>query len=181
MFCILFVLSCFWAPAQEASHNVHQEANLNQILSVKVLRAYQEHSQSKVEDLFSYFQLLTETTVSPDLKKEVIDNIYLLFNNKNVLVTDFTSPKLETISLSQLIQKLIESKSLVFKINNKTQFNNVTNNSWTTNYNLIITQSGKEIPIQLTQTIYFLNEIKSFGTTSKSIQSTYLGGIYNGQ
>jgi hypothetical protein len=178
MFCILFVLSCFWAPAQEVSHSVHQEANLNQILSVKVLRAYQEHSQSKVEDLFSYFQLLTDSTLAPDLKKEVIDNIYLLFNDENVSVADITSAKLETISLSQLIQKLLESKSLVFKINNESQFNHVTNNSWTTNYNLIIIQSGKEIPIRLAQTIYFQNQTKSFGTNSKSIQSTYLGEIF---
>ncbi len=181
MFCILFVLSCFWAPAQEASHSVHQEANLNQILSVKVLRAYQERSKSKVEDLFSYFQLLSDTTLTPDLKKEVIDNIYLLFNNENVPVADFTSTQLETISLSQLIQKLLQSKPLVFKIDSETQFNNVTNNSWTTNYNLIITQSGKEIPIRLAQTIYFQNETKSFGASSKSIQSTYLGEIYRGQ
>ncbi|MEC4048328.1 hypothetical protein OX284_002720 [Flavobacterium sp. SUN046] len=172
---ILFVLSCFWASAQEASSSVHQSATLNQILSVKVLRAYQERSKSKIEDLFSYFQLLTDASLTADLKKEVINNIYLLFNNKDPQVVNLTSSNFESIPLSKLLQNLMKSKPLVFKIDNQTQFNNVTQDSWTTYYNLIINQSGKEMPIKLSQTIYFLNETKYFGNTSKSIQSSYLG------
>lgn len=174
---ILFVLSCFWTSAQEASNSVHQSTTLNKILSVKVLRAYQERSKSKVEDLFSYFQLLTDSSLTADLKKEVINNIYLLFNNKDPQVIDLTSANFDSIPLSELLQNLMKSKPLVFKVDNETQFNNVTQDSWTSYYNLIISNSGKELPIQLIQTIYFQNETKSFGVNSKPVHVTYLGCI----
>ena len=43
------------------------------------------------EDLFSYFQLLTDASLNNDLKKEVVKNINLLFQNSNAMVIDFTS------------------------------------------------------------------------------------------
>ena len=167
-------MQCLWVSAQSS---MPVESDSNHQLSMRVLHAYQEHSNSKVEDLYSYFQLLTDSNLSEDTKKEVIDSIYLLFNHRDVQVVDLTSSELETISLSAFISKLRKSKSLVFKLKMESQYNEVSDRGWTIYYSLNQDSNPTDQPIQLTQKVYFTTQSKSFGTSSKNVSATYLGAI----
>jgi hypothetical protein len=151
--------------------------SLNQKFSAKVLNAYQENSKTKVEDLYSYFQLLTDASLSDDLKKEVIKNIQFLFQNKNEMVVDFTSPSLNKITLQQFIDKLLISEPILFVISDESNYNSVDYQSWNTNYTVSRTKSGLISKTTINQKIYFIETEKSFGTETKLVFSTFLGSM----
>ncbi|MBC7525618.1 MAG: hypothetical protein H7239_14430 [Flavobacterium sp.] len=148
---------------------------LNQKFAVPVLNAYQENSKSKVEDLFSYFQLLTDASLPVDLKKEVVKNINLLVQNPNTIVVDFTSESLDKITIQQLIQKLLISDPIIFSVSEETKFNSVDYNSWKTSYTVSKTKSGLVTKTKIIQKIYFYETSKSFGNETKIVFSTILG------
>jgi len=128
---------------------------LNQKFSAKVLKAYQENSEVKVADAFAYFQLLTDASLDADFKKEVIDNIHLMFQNPNALVIDFTSDSLDKIPLTQFIQKLLISEPILFTVSNEARYDGVSYQSWNTNYTVTRTKSGVTSTTNVMQTIYF--------------------------
>jgi hypothetical protein len=152
-----------------------KKITLDKKMNFRVLNAFQNNSKSKVEDLFGYFQLLTNATVDDDLKKEVIKTTQQLYKTTNTKVIDFTSKSRELIPLHQFLQKLLISEPILFSISDETQYNSVTENSWTTSYTVTRTKSGVTSKIKVNQTVYFFDETKQFGTSSKYVQSTYLG------
>ena len=178
---IVILLSNFSSNAQEAmKESVTQKKaastmSLNQRFSAKVLNAYQENSKTKVEDLFSYFQMLTDVKLNEDLKKEVVKNINLLFQQPNITVIDFTSNSFDKIPLQQFIQKLLISEPILFSIVEETKFNNVEYQSWKTNYTVSRTKSGVETKIKVVQNIFFYETPKQFGNETKMVFSTLLG------
>ena len=55
--------------------------------------------------------MLTDASLSDDLKKEIVKSINLLFKDPNTTVIDFTSESLDKITLQQFIQKLLISET----------------------------------------------------------------------
>jgi hypothetical protein len=183
-FIFIVVLFCsFWGIAQDANKEesiaVKKMASqsLNQKFSSRVLNAYQVNSKSKVEDLFSYFQLLTDANLKIDVKKEVIDNIHLLVQNPNVLVFDFTSDSLDKIPLQQFIRKLLVSEPIRFSISDEVTYDTVANQSWNTNYRVTTIKSGIVTTTKVIENVIFHETSKQFGNETKVVNATLLGAM----
>ena len=182
-FLLIVVLFCgFLGIAQEAnkeSVSMKKEAvqSLNLKFSSKVLNAYQENSKSKVEDLFSYFQMLTDANLKTDVKKEVVDNIHLLIQNPNVLVIDFTSESLHKIPLQQFIQKLLISEPISFGISDEVTYDTVAYQSWNANYTVTKKKSGIVTKTKVTENVFFYETSKQFGNQTKVVNITLLGAM----
>jgi len=180
---ILILLLGFSSKAQQESISEKKAqkdavvATLNQKFSAKVLHAYQDNSKTKVADAFAYFQLLTDASLDVDLKKEVIDNIHLLFQNPNAMVIDFTSDSLDKIPLSQFIQKLLISEPILFTVSNEARYDGVSYQSWNTNYTVTRTKSGVTSTTNVMQTVYFYETPKAFGSENRLVFSTLLGAM----
>ncbi len=178
---IVILLCSFFVNAQDVVKESVSEKkaattmSLNKRFSAKVLNAYQENSRTKVEDLFSYFQLLTDATLNDDLKKEVVKNINLLFQNPNTMVIDFTSDSFDKITLQQFIQKLLISEPILFSVSDESRYDSVEYQSWKTGYTVSRTKSGIVSKTKIVQKVYFYETPKMFGEETKMVFSTLLG------
>lgn len=178
---IVILLCSFFVNAQDVVKESVSEKkaastmSLNKKFSSKVLNAYQENSKTKVEDLFSYFQMLTDASLNDDLKKEVVKNINLLFQNPNTLVIDFTSDSFDKITLQQFIQKLLISEPILFSVSEESRYDSVEYQSWKTGYTLSRTKSGIVTKTKIVQKVYFYETPKMFGEETKMVFSTLLG------
>jgi hypothetical protein len=121
--------------------------------------------------------MLTDASLDADFKKEVIDNIHLMFQNPNALVIDFTSDSLDKIPLTQFIQKLLISEPILFTVSNEARYDGVSYQSWNSNYTVTRTKSGVTSKTNVMQTIYFFETNKAFGVTNKVVFSTLLGSM----
>jgi hypothetical protein len=178
---IIILLCSFFANAQDVVKESVSEKkaastmSLNKRFSAKVLNAYQENSKTKVEDLFSYFQMLTDAKLNDDLKNEVVKNINLLFQNPNTLVIDFTSDSFDKITLQQFIQKLLISEPILFSVSDESRYDSVEYQSWKTGYTVSRTKSGIVSKTKIVQKVYFFETPKMFGEETKVVFSTILG------
>lgn len=179
----LLIIAFFCSLLVEAQSSMEKKvskkeaslSNLNQRFSAKVLNAYQENSKTKIEDLFSYFQMLTDANLNDDLKKEVVKNINLAFKNPNEVVVDFTSNSLDKITLQQFIQKLLISEPILFSVSDESKFDSIDYQSWKTSYTVTRTKSGIVSKTNVVQKVYFYETPKVFGTETKTVFSTLLG------
>lgn len=180
LFIVIF-LGSFFVNAQDVLKESVSEKksatamSLNKRFSEKVLNAYQENSKAKVEDLFSYFQMLTEATLNDDLKNEIVKNINLLFQNPNSMVIDFTSDSFDKITLQQFIQKLLISEPILFSVSDESRYDSVEYQSWKTGYTVSRTKSGIVTKTKIVQKVYFYETPKMFGEETKVVFSTLLG------
>ncbi len=178
---IVILLCSFFVNAQDVVKESVSEKKaatamtLNKRFSAKVLNAYQENSKTKVEDLFSYFQMLTDASLNDDLKKEVVKNINLLFQNPNTMVIDFTSDSFDKITLQQFIQKLLISEPILFSVSDESRYDSVEYQSWKTGYTVSRTKSGIVSKTKIVQKVFFYETPKMFGEETKVVFSTLLG------
>lgn len=178
---IVILLCSFFVNAQDAVKESVSEKkaattmSLNKRFSAKVLNAYQENSKTKVEDLFSYFQMLTDASLNDDLKNEIVKNINLLFQNPNTMVIDFTSDSFDKITLQQFIQKLLISEPILFSVSDESRYDSVEYQSWKTGYTVSRTKSGIVTKTKIVQKVYFYETPKMFGEETKVVFSTLLG------
>lgn len=178
---IVILLCSFFVNAQDVVKESVSEKkaastmSLNKRFSAKVLNAYQENSKTKVEDLFSYFQMLTDASLNDDLKKEVVKNINLLFQNPNTMVIDFTSDSFDKIPLQQFIQRLLISEPILFSVSDESKYDSVEYQSWKTGYTVSRTKSGIVSKTKIVQKVYFYETPKMFGEETKMVFSTLLG------
>lgn len=178
---IVILLCSFFVNAQDVMKESVSEkkaastVSLNKRFSAKVLNAYQENSKTKVEDLFSYFQMLTDASLNVDLKNEVVKNINLLFQNPNTLVIDFTSDSFDKITLQQFIQKLLISEPILFSVSDESRYDSVEYQSWKTGYTVSRTKSGIVSKTKIVQKVFFYETPKMFGEETKVVFSTLLG------
>jgi hypothetical protein len=175
--CIVLLMYGFISEAQESMSN-NSQVSLSSRYSVNVLAVYQENSKSKIEDVFQYFQMLTDASLTDDLKKEVIISIHQLYKNKNALVIDFTSAAFDTIPLEQFIQKLLISEPITFEVSEETKFNSVTYQNWKTNYTITKIKSGVSSKIKVTQLVYMYDMPKEFGAKTKIVTGILLDEMY---
>ena len=178
---IVILLCSFFVNAQDVVKESVSEKkaastmSLNKRFSAKVLNAYQENSKTKVEDLFSYFQMLTDASLNDDLKREIVKNINLLFQNPNTLVIDFTSDSFDKIPLQQFIQRLLLSEPILFSVSDESKYDSVEYQSWKTGYTVSRTKSGIVSKTKIVQKVYFYETPKMFGEETKVVFSTILG------
>lgn len=174
-FIVCFIICCFFAKAQHTSRKEIAVKGLQATFSASVLTAYQENAKEKIEDLFQYLQLLSDTDVSEDLKKEVEKNIYILFKDREVLLPDFFNDAKNQIKLSSLIERLKKS-SLKFTLLDVVD-GPILLDSWQTNYKLQIFNKDEVQSLSLSQTIYLSNEVKIFGKYAKNVWQIRLGAV----
>jgi len=177
---IAALLFGYCAKAQSVNQKQTAETAISQAVlskkyAAKLLEDYQENARTKVEDLFVYFQMLTDATLTDDLKKEVVKNIKNCFHNQNPEVVDFTSERNEKIVLNALIDKLLFSEPIIFKVSDAWQNSSETALSWKTNYIVTRLKSGVSQNIKVNQLVYLFEQNKVFGKTNKEVTITFLG------
>jgi len=169
------MICCLFMKAQQVSKKEAGARGLQSTFAVPVLVAYQENAKGKVEDLFQYFQLLSDTAASADLKKEVEKNVYLLFKGKDVLLPDFLNNAKNEIKLSSFVEQL-KKRHLKFKLL-RFEDGPILFDSWQTTYEVQIVDNKAARSLSLIQTVYLSNEVKAFGNTTKNVWELYLGRI----
>lgn len=180
-----FMFFSFLAKAQNIEEKVSTtalgmkkdatKASLDQVFAMKVLNAYQESSKTKIEDLFNYFQMLTDALLEDDLKKEIIENIHQLYQNSNAPIIDFTTDSMDKVALDQFIQKLLISEPIVFKVSDESKYDSITYRSWNTGYTITKTKSGVTTKTKVIQLVYMIQSNKDFGSSNKVVYQVNLG------
>ncbi len=143
--------------------------------SMEVLNAYQESSLAKVNDFYEYAQLLTNSTISNDLKEEIKTTIFSLFKENDVMIVNFLSSKKEKISLTQFITLLKNENPIRFQIKKTHEKVPFFNDYWINHYYLEIERNKQITIIEIKQKVYFSENIKSFGEHQKEVWSVFLG------
>lgn len=159
------------ATAEVASSQV----SLSKKYAPKLLEDYQQNAKIKIEDLFTYFQMLTDASLTDDLKKEVVKNIKNGFQNQNPDVIDFTSETNDKIRLDSLIEKLLLSEPIVLTVRDAWQNYSETALSWKAVYTVTVLKSGVSRNIKVNQLVYLFEQDKAFGNTSKNVTVSFLG------
>jgi hypothetical protein len=176
-FCTLFLMLGLLAQGQSAekSTSVTPQLSLSQKYAPKLLKAYQENGQTKVTDLFAYFQMLTDASVPDEYKLEIAKNIRNLFKGQNPQVIDFTATSLDKIPLGSLIDKLLFSEPILFNVSGNWQNDDENPMSWLTSYTVSRTKSGVTENIKVVQLVYLFEETKTFGSNAKNVTVSFLG------
>ncbi|WP_289659362.1 hypothetical protein [Flavobacterium panacagri] len=169
---ILFLL-CRNAIAQSA--NI-KPTGIRAVFSEKSIIAYQENSMDKISELYQYLTLFSDRSSDDELKRQLKENIFLLFSDQNIKVYDFLSSEKKLINISTLFNK-IENKSYRFIL--KSPFNSIESESdnWVNQYHLSVTNGIIEYNFSINQKIYFNSTEKYFGTKSKTVWEIKLGEI----
>ena len=167
-----FLLFSIFGFAQDAGFS---KKSMKANFSAETLQAYQESSFSKVNDFYEYAQLLTNTTISKELKKEIKTAVHSLFKENDVTVINFLSSEKEKITLNKFLTLLEKEKNSRFKArkaNEKVQF---FNDHWINHYYLEIERNKQITIVEIKQKVYFSENLKSFGENQKEVWSVYLG------
>ncbi|MBA3987243.1 MAG: hypothetical protein H0X63_11880 [Flavobacteriales bacterium] len=145
--------------------------------SAPSIAAYQEGSQTKVEDFYHYLSLLTTPNLSPDLKTQLRENILTLFADKKTGITNFTSDSPEKITLLQFLETIEKRGKTTFTVigmhSSPVSFEEYCVNTYTLQIKTAMATTTKT----LHQKIYFHPERKSFGRATKEVWSLKLGEV----
>jgi hypothetical protein len=173
IYLIISLLFSFWfGTAQNAGFS---KKSMKASFSVETLQAYQESSFSKVNDFYEYAQLLTNPSISNDLKKEIKTAVHSLFKENDASTINFLSSKKEKIALAELLNLLENEKNIRFKTKKRDEKVQFFNDYWINHYYLEIDRNKQITIIEIKQKVYFSEGFKSFGENQKEIWSVYLG------
>ncbi|RXR32615.1 hypothetical protein EQG68_07245 [Flavobacterium piscinae] len=163
----------FFGFAQNAGFS---KKSMKANFSAETLQAYQESSFSKVNDFYEYAQLLTNPTISNDLKEEIITAIFSLYKeNYNASIINFLSSEKEKISLAEFLKLLENEKNIQFKTKKKKEKVQFFNDYWINHYYLEIERNKQITIVEIKQKVFFSENLKSFGENQKEVWSVYLG------
>lgn len=171
LFPVLFC--CAFGFSQSSDPRVQK--TLMHAFSDTALDVYKENSLQKVVDFYYYLNLLSATKDS-GLEAQLKETIFSLFEDRNVVLNDFTTEKDDQIPLAYFIEN-ITSKEFVFSIKNEKVAKMTYENYWIGSYTLEVTKNGQTAVLRLQQKIFMKPETKSFGSESKIVWQTSLGGI----
>jgi hypothetical protein len=169
----VFLLAFGFGFAQNIDSHVNQ--TLTARYPMAMLKSHQANSLQKLEDFYHYLNLLSATN-DKDLQVQLKENIYTLFEDKNILVDDITTDKKDQLPLSYLLDN-ITSKQLTFSFKNEEVSQEFYYDYWFDSYALEITASGKSVSRTFRQIVYLKPENKAFGNTTKTILQVSLGPI----
>lgn len=171
----LFIGFLFFSIFGFAQNADFSKKSMKANFSVDALQSYQESSFSKVNDFYEYAKLLTDPTISNDLKKEIITAIFSLYKENNVSIINFLSSEKEKISLAEFLKLLENEKNIQFKTKKKKEKVQFFNDYWINHYYLEIERNKQITIVEIKQKVYFSENLKSFGENQKEVWSVYLG------
>lgn len=167
---LFFILFFSNGKAQQSRvTKVKEEISLN--FNNTQISAYQNSSISKFEQFIDYFNLLQESQDS-ELKNQLKENIYSLFESQEIEIADFLSAN-EKIKLTQFLDKYQNSNKIIKIISPKSDVS-VFENSWINRYQIEI-NSVKAVSLR--QIVSFQIQKKKFGKNSKEVWEIKLGNI----
>jgi len=143
--------------------------------SMASVKVYQESGTLKIQDFYHYLNLFSSDDTETALKYEIKNSIYSLFESANVLVVDVTTNDNQSISLTDLLNK-IGNKNYHFSISNIE--NSIAGlDFWTSKYELKVSQGSSTNRLQVYQKIIFKPIQKKFGTSTKEVWTLFLDEI----
>lgn len=172
---IILLSAGLFAKAQQA-HTTKNTKGLKANFSAPVLAAYQENAKTKIEDFYQYLQLLSDVSVSKELKNEISANVFSLFKNKEVLMKDIVSNGKNSLPLALFVLEIANAPSLKFELGEIIS-QQIEPDSWQTTYTVTILNDGKRKTLNLAQRVYLTKDFKTFGGNSKEVWQTFLGEI----
>lgn len=139
------------------------------------IEAYQESADKKIEDFYSYLNLLSDKSISEKAKAEIRENVFLLFKNNRIRIINFFTEENEKTTLSGFLDK-IEKQPISYKlIPKKSSIPELFSNYWVSEYSVEITLNGEKSVKKISQIIYFNPVYKHFGNTQKEVWEIKLG------
>jgi|SRR5690606_11919846 len=145
--------------------------------STTEIGAYQESAEKKIEDFYSYLNLLSDKTVSEKAKVEIKENIFLLFKDKRVGIIDLLYKESSKISLSELLD-MVENLTIHFTLIRKKQAQpELYNDYWLSEYSVEVALNEGKFVKKISQKIYFSPKNKKFGNAYKEVWEIKLGEI----
>lgn len=159
------------------SQSTMNSTSISSSFSPVEIEAYQESADKKIEDFYSYLNLLSDEKISEKTKNEIRENIFLLFKNNRIEVIGFSSEKNKKLSLTDFL-KNVENQKMKFKLKDKTEsIPEIFDNYWISEYSLEIESSQEKSVRKITQKIYFNPKNKKFGSNTKEVWEIKLGEI----
>ena len=99
------------------------------------IEAYQESADKKIEDFYSYLNLLSDKSISEKAKAEIRENVFLLFKNNRIRIIDFFTEENEKITLSDFLNKTENQKVSYKLIPKKSSIPELFSNYWINIFN----------------------------------------------
>jgi len=158
------------------SQGLETSSLIKNTYSLPTIEAFQERSEKKVEEFYEYLGLLTQQNLSKEVKREIEENIYLLFQHKNMKLINFISAKKERIQLEKLISILKNSEETKFTINNQTN-TPVMGEYWLNYYTLQLEKTSSSTTLNVQQPIFLAPKQKEFGQQKKEVWELVLGEV----
>ncbi len=160
---VLFI--CLPAMAQSAM-------NTRQEMAAKTATAYANKAEAKVQEFFSYLELLTDPKLNPEMKTQVKQQALSLFENSTATLPDVFDSKNTTISVEALLTKAANQKQKVnFALSEIAAVSTEdVVNTWTLQYVIVI--SGRKLNVK--QVGILKDAYKTFGTEKKKVATLYL-------
>jgi hypothetical protein len=160
----------------------NKKANSSMIMA-KTMKAYQIKSENKVQDFYSYLNILGKTDIKTELKQHTITEVKKLFREENVKIPNFLGDSGKTILLDSFLLQLSKSKEFCsFSIENLEQSyvqSNDVNHSWIISYTLNLSLGKSKYSFKnVMQNVKLEQEEKLFGKNSKTILNTRLDAIW---
>lgn len=145
-------------------------------LSARETAAYEAKAESKVAELYSYLELLTDPKGNAQIKQQAAESADKIFIY-NTLTANIFDSKTPNVTVAALLQSAKAQKAkCTFKIQNiaiEPLSESTAKKEWLLTYTLI--KNGSKLNIS--QLFYIVQEDKKFGSTTKKVTNTYLGAI----
>ena len=140
------------------------------------IEAYQESADKKIEDFYSYLNLLSDKSISQKTNVEIRENIFFLFEDQQTEVIDLVSDEHKKISLLDFLAKT-KDQNIKFRIIQTESIPVVIVDYWISEYSVEITLNGEKSVKEISQKVYFSPVYKKFGKNSKEVWEMKLGEI----
>lgn len=162
---LILLLISVPVAAQSAMNTRHE-------MAAKTSTAYANKAEAKVQEFFSYLELLTDPKLNPEMKIQVKQQALSLFENSAITVPDVFDAKNTTISVEGLLNKADSQKQKLHFV--LSEINTVSaedaTDVWTLQYT--ITLPGKKLHVK--QLGMLKDGYKTFGTEKKKVATLYL-------
>jgi len=164
---IFLVAPAVFAQSPQENHST---------LSTKAIEAYTLKAESKVTELYSYLELLTDPKGNKEMKQQAADAATKLFI-ANATGDNIFEPKTAGVPVKSVLESAEEQvKKHSFKVQNFTSvviMETPLKKEWQVSYQLLM----NGMTFNINQSFYIVSESKQFGKTTKTVWNTYLGAI----
>lgn len=151
-----------------------RKTSISSSFSPVQIEAYQESADKKIEDFYSYLNLLSDKSISEKTKVEIRENIFLLFKDQKTEVIDLVSDEHKKVSLLDFLDKT-KNQNIKFRVIQIESTPVVIVDYWISEYSIEITLNGEKSVKKISQKVYFSPVYKQFGSTAKEVWEIKLG------